>query len=124
MKLDPPPPPGEKQPFRFGDFEVLPNFRGIFRTSGAINIYLEAYNVALDAEGKNSIRLGYQIQMDGKPYRDVPATYLYPTDQRQRSIMSAIPLKGFDPGDYTLVVSVSDEVAGETATTEADFSVR
>ncbi len=124
VKLDPPPPPGEKQPFRFGDFEVYPNFRRIFRTSGALNIYLEAYNVALDAEGKNSIQLSYRIQMDGKPYREVPATYLYPTDQRQRSILSAIPLKDFEPGDYTLVVSVSDAVAGETATAETDFSVR
>jgi hypothetical protein len=62
--------------------------------------------------------------MDGKLYRDVPATYLYPTDQRQRSIMSAIPLKDFEPGDYTLVISVSDEVAAEIAIAEANFSVR
>lgn len=124
VKLDPPPPPGEKQPFRFGDFEAYPNFRRIFRTSSTLNVYLEAYNLALDAEGKNSIKLVYQIQMDDKLYRAVPATYLYPTDQPQRSIMSAIPLEGFDPGDYTLVISVNDAVAGEIATAEADFSVR
>lgn len=124
VKLDPPPPPGEKQPFRFGGIEAYPNFRRIFRTSGALNLYLEAYNLVLNAEGKNSVKLGYQIQMDGKLYRDVPATYLYPTDQRQRSIMSAIPLKDFEPGDYTLVISVSDEVAAEIAIAEANFSVR
>ena len=83
-----------------------------------------AYNLALDAEGKNSIQLSYLIQMDGKRYREVPATYLYPTDQSQRSIISAIPLKDFDPGDYTLVISVNDAVTGETAIAEADFSVR
>ena len=91
MKLDPPPPRGEKQPFRFGDFEAYPNFRRIFRTSGALNIYMEAYNLALDTEGKNSIQLSYLIQMDGKRYREVPATYLYPTDQRQRSTHESIP---------------------------------
>ncbi len=37
---------------------------------------------------------------------------------------SAIPLKDFDPGDYTLVISVNDAVTGETAIAEADFSVR
>ena len=124
VKLDPPPPPGEKLPFIFGDFEAYPNFRRIFRTSGALNLYFEAYNLALDAEGKNSVQLSYLIQMDGEHYREVPATYLYPTDQPQRSIMSALPLKGFDPGDYTLVISVNDAVAGETAIAEADFRVR
>jgi len=37
---------------------------------------------------------------------------------------SAIPLKDFIPGDYTLVISVTDEVAGETATAEVNFLVR
>ena len=124
VKLDPPPPPGEKQPFRFGGFEAYPNFRRVFRTSGAVNVYLEAYNLALGTDGKNSVKLTYQVRAGDKAYRDVPATYLYPSDKPQRSIMSAIPLKGFEPGDYTLVISVSDEVAGETATAEASFGVR
>jgi len=124
VKLDPPPPPGEKQPFRFGEFEAYPNFRRIFRTSGALNIYLEAYNLALDTEGKNSLELDYEIQADGKLYRDIPVSYLYPTVQRHRSIMSAIPLQDFEPGDYTLSISVKDAVAGETAVAEEAFSIR
>ena len=124
VKLEEPAPAGEKLPFQFGEFEAVPNFRRIFSTSGALNIYLEAYNLTLDAQGKNSVELGYQIQMNGKLYRAVPATYLYPTNQRHRSIMSAIPLKDFAPGDYKLVIAVNDSVSGETAIAEADFSVR
>ena len=38
--------------------------------------------------------------------------------------MSAIPLKDFIPGDYALVITVTDEVAAQTATAQADFRVR
>ena len=72
----------------------------------------------------NSLKLSYRFLSEGAHYRDVPATYLYPTDQPHRVIMSAIPLKDFIPGDYTLVITVTDEVAAQTATAEANFRVR
>ena len=124
VKLEQPPPAGTKEPFTFGEFEAVPNLSRTFSSTGALNIYFEAYNLSLDSGGKNSLELSYRFLNEGAHYRDVPATYLYPTDQPQRSIMSAIPLKDFIPGDYTLVITVTDEVAAQTATAEANFRVR
>lgn len=124
VKMDSPPPAGTKEPFMFGEFEAVPNFARTFSSRGALNLYFEAYNLALDDEGKNSLKLSYRFQREGARYREVPATYLYPTDQPQRSIMSAIPLKDFIPGDYTLVIEVTDQVSGKTATAEEGFQVR
>jgi tRNA A37 threonylcarbamoyladenosine synthetase subunit TsaC/SUA5/YrdC len=38
--------------------------------------------------------------------------------------MSAIPLKDFSPGNYTLVVAVTDQVVPKTVTAEMAFQVR
>jgi hypothetical protein len=38
--------------------------------------------------------------------------------------MSAIPLKDFTPGDYTLAIALTDEVASETATVQQSFRVK
>jgi GWxTD domain-containing protein len=124
VKLEVPPPAGKKEPFRFGEFEAVPNFTRTFSAKGALNVYFEAYNLTLDEGGKNSIKLVYRFERDGARYREVPATYLYPTEQRQRTIMSAIPLKDFTPGDYTLVIALSDEIAKATAAVQESFRVK
>jgi GWxTD domain-containing protein len=124
VKLDPPPPAGKKEPFRFGELEAIPNFTRTFSSRGAVNVYFEAYNVALDDQGKNSLKLSYRFEQDGARYREVPAAYLYPTDQRHRSIMSAIPLKDFIPGEYAVIITLTDQVAGESATIRERFLVK
>jgi hypothetical protein len=124
VKLDSPSQAGLKEPFRFGEFEAVPNFTRTFSPRGALNVYFEAYNLALDDKGKNSLKLSYRFERDGARYREVPATYLYPTDQRQRSIMSAIPLKAFTPGEYAVVITLGDEVAGTSATVRESFLVK
>ncbi len=124
VKLDPPPPAGRKEPFRFGEFEAVPNFTRTFSAKGALNVYFEAYNLALNDQGKNALKLSYRFERDGARYREVPATYLYPTDQRQRSIMSAIPLKDFTPGGYAVLITLTDEVAAQSATIREDFLVK
>jgi hypothetical protein len=124
VKLDSPPQAGPKEPFRFGEFEAVPNFTRTFSPRGALNVYFEAYNLALDDKGKNSLKLSYRFDRDGARYREVPATYLYPTDQRQRSVMSAIPLKDFTPGEYAVVITLTDQVAGQSATIRESFLVK
>jgi GWxTD domain-containing protein len=123
VKLDPPPPPGEKEPFRFGEFEAVPNFARTFSARGSLNVYFEAYNIAVDGSGKSALKLGYRFERDGARYREVPATYLYPNDQRQRSIMSAIPLNDFAPGEYVLILTLTDEVAEESRSIREPFRV-
>src|SRR3990172_8566397 len=123
VKLEKPPPAGTKEPFTFGEFEAVPNFTRTFTARGTLNVYFEAYNLALDDQGKNSLKLSYRFEREGARYREVPATYLYPTDQRQRSIMSEIPLKDFTPGDYLLHITLTDGVAERSVATEIDFHV-
>jgi hypothetical protein len=54
----------------------------------------------------------------------VPTTYPYPTDRRDRSVASAIPLKDFDPGRYSLTVQVTDRIVSRTVSAEIPFEVR
>jgi hypothetical protein len=38
--------------------------------------------------------------------------------------MSAIPLKDFTPGDYALVITLTDQVTSETKTAQESFRVK
>ncbi len=124
VKQDPAPPSGKKDPFTFGEYKVLPNATRTFKAGGTLHLRFEVYNLALDEEGKNSIEINYVFRREGKDYRKVSSTYPYPTDRLDRTVISAIPLKVFPPSNYTLVIAVTDQVVGETATAELPFHVQ
>lgn len=124
VELDPPPPSGKKDPFTYGEHKVLPNATRTFKVRGSLHLRFEVYNLALDQEGKNSVELSYVFRREGRLYRKAPTTYPFPTDQRERTVISTIPLKDFIPGSYTITITVTDQIAGKTTTTELPFHVQ
>ena len=124
LELQEPPPPGQKEPFTFGKYKVLPSPDGTFEPGAALQLYFEVYNLGLDSEGRSRIRLDYTFRREGRLFRRVPTTYPFPDASRNRTIMSTIPLKDFIPGSYTLAVEVTDEVGGRAVTKEVAFAVR
>jgi hypothetical protein len=122
-KLDEPRPSGTKEPFLFGEYKVVPNVERSFEVGGTLHLYFEVYNLALNELGKNAIGLGYVFRREGRLFRKVDDTYLYPTESRKRSVISAIPLKEFTPGGYSLHITVTDGVTGRPVAAEVDFRV-
>jgi len=124
VELEEPPPAGKKEPFTFGKYKVLPGADGTFEPGAALQVYFEIYNLAPDSEGRSRIRLDYTFRREGRLFRSVPTTYPYPDTSQNRTILSAIPLKEFTPGSYSLIVEVTDEIGGRTVTREVAFAVR
>jgi len=122
-KLEVPVPRG-REPFSHGEYRVLPNVERLFPAGGTLHLYFEVYNLAPGEEAVTSLAIDYLFRREGRLFRKVPTTYPYPTDRRDRSVVSAIPLKDFEPGRYSLTVQVTDRIASRTASADIPFEVR
>jgi hypothetical protein len=67
--------------------------------------------------GAYSILQGEQILQEG------PATPIEPTDDGTLQRLIGIGLADFTPGDYTLVLRVTDEIAGKTRELREPFTI-
>lgn len=114
---------GIREPFTFGSYRIIPNFERRFSTGDTLDVYFEVYNLTLDQTGRNSIRIDYRILREARAYRDVPATYPHPAPLDKMHVASSIPLRTFEPGQYTLVVTVTDQVASATASADVEFQI-
>ena len=114
-------------PFLYGRFAYIPRIGGAFERSEALHLLLTAYNLGLDAGGRNSVELRYAVEreQDGStvPVRSYPAQYPAPTGQSDLAIHSGIPLRRFEKGAYRLRATVIDRIAAVERSTAAAFRV-
>jgi GWxTD domain-containing protein len=123
LELDEPPPEGKKEPFTFGKYKVLPSQDGSFGTGTSLHVYFEVYNLGLDEGGKTRVQLDYTFRREGRLFRAMATTYPFPDSKQNRSIMSSIPLGDFTPANYSLTVTLTDQVTGEVITRQVPFAV-
>lgn len=115
--------PAVKQPFTFGEYRVIPNLGGVFRSDDTLDVYFEAYNLARDESGRNSVAVQYTFRREGRLYRR-NRTYPAPAPVDHMALASSIGLSDFEAGRYTLEVTITDEVAGASTSAEVPFEVR
>jgi VWFA-related protein len=84
----------------------------------------EVYGAKTDGNGMPRVAAGYAIRSrDGAVLAHVGPTLIRPSSLGQLSRLVAAPLDGVPPGEYELVLSVSDELAGSEISVREPFEV-
>jgi hypothetical protein len=112
----------ESRPFQFGSVRVIPAAERVFTRDDTLKLYLEAYGASKGEDGRKRLRVDFFVMRDGRLALGVPASFLRP-DVDPVGVTGQIPLRKCDPGEYTIRVRVTDELAGTRAESEATFIV-
>jgi GWxTD domain-containing protein len=114
--------------FVIGDVKVRPRMDGTFAENDSIGIFLQVYNLKVDDKThKADTSVEYRVtkDKDSKPTLtfDVPADKV-PQHGEEMTIENRITLASLPPGKYQLAVAVTDNLAKQTITPTADFTVK
>jgi hypothetical protein len=114
--------------FVLGDVKVRPRMDGAFTQNDSMGVYLQVYNLKVDDKThKPDTSVEYRV-MQGKGTPpvlkfDVPADKL-PQHGEEMTLENLITLGSLAPGKYHLEVAVTDNLAKQTITPTADFTVK
>jgi hypothetical protein len=113
--------------FVIGGSKVRPRLNETFRRDEKLGIYVQLYNFRQDeATKKPNGTVAYEIVKNGSNEKvfefseDVSALQGSST---QFTVEKLLPLKTFEPGQYTLKMKVVDKVSNKTLTPTATFTV-
>jgi GWxTD domain-containing protein len=114
--------------FVIGDVKVRPRMDGTFAENDSIGVFLQVYNLKVDDKThKADASVEYRVtkDKDSKPTLtfDVPADKV-PQHGEEMTIENRITLGSLPPGKYQIAVAVTDNLAKQTITPTADFTVK
>jgi len=95
-----------------------------FPTRGTLYVQFDVYDAATDpaTRGLPRVSSAYEIRRsDGVVLARARPSIIVPTSLGQLSRVSGIPLRGASPGDYELVLTVADEIAGKDLVLKEPF---
>jgi hypothetical protein len=95
-----------------------------YRSGGAFYCQYRVFGAALDATTQHPrVRASYAIVRAGHVIKDGPPSAIEPTSDGHLLRLLGFGLAGFEPGDYTLVLRVTDEVSGKSCETNEPFTI-
>jgi len=122
-------------PYTLGTMRIVPKIESAYLTTDELSLVFLVYNCGL-MEGKPDVSIGYEFNTRGPTgdeyfNRTNPQVFngqtLPPqfdmTAGHQLVAGQAIPLGGFPPADYRLVITVTDNTSGTSLVHNVDFSV-
>ena len=114
--------------FVIGSNKVRPRVDDVFRRDEKLGIYMKIYNFGSDETSRKPTgQVEYELTRDGSNDRifdfteDVAA--LPDASAAQVTIAKVYPLKGLEPGKYTLRLKITDSNRKQTLTPSAQFTV-
>jgi len=115
-------------PFILGSSKVMPNVKSEFGRDQNLNLWLQVYSLKVDeATHKPSATVETLITRSGKEVKKIveDATELSSAAQ-QMTLMKTLPLTGFEPGEYSVQIKVTDNLTKEVIATpgKTTFKVR
>jgi VWFA-related protein len=104
----------------------VPRAQREFRASGVLYCMFAVYGAATDAgSGRADVASGFSLQMaDGRQILRGDEATIRPDSRGNLVRLMGVPLDGLVPGDYALVLSFQDRVAGVRHSQREVFSVR
>jgi GWxTD domain-containing protein len=114
--------------FVLGDMKVRPKMDQAFLADGAMGIFLQVYNLKVDDKNhKPDASVQYRVMKDkdSAPVLtfDVPQNKL-PIHGEEMTLQDALTLGSLAPGKYKLQIAITDNLAKQTITPTADFTVQ
>ena len=112
--------------FVIGSTKVVPRLKGDFNTGEKLGIYLQLYNLKVDEKThKASATVQYLVKkgdQDVMQFKETSDEMKQTGDQM--TIERLLPLATLVPGKYTLHINATDQVANQTISRTADFTVK
>jgi GWxTD domain-containing protein len=112
--------------FVLDSYKVRPRINPEFSPADKMGIFLQLYNLKLDAEShKTNVSVAYRILKDHQQVwkQDESSEHLNQS-REQITIERNLPLSSLEPGHYTLEIYVIDLLTNKTVTRTADFTVK
>ncbi len=117
--------------FVVGDVKVRPKLDSTFETSDNLGIYLQVYNLKPDEKTHQpNASILYEITKDGHKDGDAPVFRLEESTQQmgdhgdQITLDKTMKLASVPPGKYKLAIQITDNLAKQTISQSADFTVK
>jgi GWxTD domain-containing protein len=113
--------------FVIGTTKVRPRVSNTFRRDEKMGIYMKAYNFGADEKQKPSGQVDYEIVKNGSNEKVLEHSQQLNTiagaSTSQVTFEQLLPLKGLQPGQYTLKIKVTDNIKKQALTPNVTFTV-
>jgi len=111
--------------FVLGSMKVRPKLDAEFHADQALDIYLQFYNLKVDDKThKNNVSVDFKItQGDQTVSHQVKTGDEIKQNGEEITIQQVIPAQTLPPGKYKLQIQATDQVANQTVSRVADFTV-
>ncbi|MEW5975706.1 MAG: GWxTD domain-containing protein [Acidobacteriota bacterium] len=112
--------------FVIGSSKVYPNLKDSFDRNKTMGIYFQIYNLALDEKTqKPSATIEYVLKQGNKELsRFMEEKENLAGASQQMTLEKFLPLSDLEPGKYSLVVNITDNLSKRTISPVAKFEVR
>ena len=112
--------------FVIGSSKVLPSVEASFGRDRPMGVYFQVYNLATDEQTqKPSATIEYVLRKDEREIgRALESNYKLAGAAQQMTLQKLVALDELEPGQYSLVVQITDNVANRSIAPEARFVVR
>jgi len=113
-------------PFVIGGMKVRPSATRVFTRNQDLGLYMQVYNLGIDpATHRPSAEVHYDIVKDGKTVVSKDQGMAQMTNPSQQlTLAETLPLKSLEPGRYTVVIRIRDNVRKQTVTPTETFELR
>jgi GWxTD domain-containing protein len=114
--------------FVLGDMKVRPKLDASFNAQDSMGVFVQVYNLKTDEKThKADASVQYRVTRDKETTPvlsfDVPQSKL-PEHGEELTLENMITLGSLTPGKYKLEVAITDNIAKQTITPAADFTVK
>jgi VWFA-related protein len=118
-RLDP------KPDWTMSEFEPRIVAHRVFPTGTVLFVHYDVYGAAIDpGTGRSRVRTGLEVRRrDGTALGRGGPVALTPSSDGRLSRTSDVRLAGTGPGDYEMVLSVTDDVTGQTLLVREEFAL-
>jgi len=112
--------------FILGANKVRPNVNDDFRKDKNLNLWFQVYNLKLDeATRKPSATVEMLITKNGREVkREIEEASELSNAAAQMTLSRNVPLKDFEPGEYSVQVKVTDNLTKDVIASAEKFTVR
>jgi GWxTD domain-containing protein len=112
--------------FVIGATKVRPRMDSTFATDDNMGIFLQVYNLGIDATThKPSATMEYRIlKGDQEVHKQTVTSDQVENAGEQLTLEQAVALGAFQPGRYKLQIRVTDNITKQTIASSADFTVK
>jgi len=112
--------------FILGANKVRPNVNDDFRKDKNLNLWFQVYNLKLDeATRKPSATVEMLITKNGREVkREIEQASELSNAAAQMTLSRNVPLKDFEPGEYSVQVKVTDNLTKDVIASAEKFTVR